>query len=41
MAPPEKQATDAATDSYTLELTLEELAFLRLLLTNATVRPPS
>jgi len=27
------------TDSFTLELTLEELAFLRLLLTNATVQP--
>ncbi len=26
-------------ETYTLELTLEEMAFLRLLLTNATVQP--
>ena len=28
-----------AAETYTLELTLEEMAFLRLLLTNATVQP--
>jgi hypothetical protein len=36
MAADEKQAV---TDVYTLELTLEEMAFLRLVLTNATIQP--
>ena len=30
---------EASSDSYTLELTLEEMAFLRLVLTNATIQP--
>jgi hypothetical protein len=30
---------EASPDSYTLELTLEEMAFLRLVLTNATIQP--
>jgi hypothetical protein len=29
----------AAHESYTIELTLEEMAFLRLILTNATIQP--
>ena len=28
-----------AAETYTLELTLEEMGFLRLILTNATVQP--
>jgi hypothetical protein len=36
MAADKKQAV---TDVYTLELTLEEMAFLRLVLTNATIQP--
>jgi hypothetical protein len=30
---------DRAHGTYTIELTLEEMGFLRLLLTNATVQP--
>ena len=30
---------DTAAGTFTLELTLEEMGFLRLLLTNATVQP--
>ena len=30
---------EASHESYTLELTLEEMAFLRLVLTNATIQP--
>lgn len=30
---------DGVPNSFTLELTLEEMGFLRLLLTNATVQP--
>jgi hypothetical protein len=30
---------DAVAGTFTLELTLEEMAFLRLILTNATVQP--
>jgi hypothetical protein len=33
------QGADAAAGTFTLELTLEEMAFLRLILTNATVQP--
>jgi hypothetical protein len=29
----------ASPESFTVELTLEEMAFLRLILTNATVQP--
>jgi hypothetical protein len=29
----------APPESYTIELTLEEMAFLRLILTNATIQP--
>jgi hypothetical protein len=41
MASTDKQAPDsaAAPETFTLELTLEEMAFLRLILTNATVQP--
>ena len=41
MASTDEQATGAgvAPQSFTLELTLEEMAFLRLILTNATVQP--
>jgi hypothetical protein len=41
MASTDEQAagTAAASQSFTLELTLEEMAFLRLILTNATVQP--
>ena len=41
MAAQKKHAVDPAAppDSFTLDLTLEEMAFLRLLLTNATVQP--
>ena len=36
----EEQHTVASPpDTFTLELTLEEMGFLRLLLTNATVQP--
>jgi hypothetical protein len=35
MASPDPQAGE----TYTLELTLEEMGFLRLILTNATVQP--
>jgi hypothetical protein len=30
---------DGVPESFTLELTLEEMGFLRLLLTNATIQP--
>lgn len=33
------QGADTAAEFFTLELTLEEMAFLRLILTNATVQP--
>jgi hypothetical protein len=41
MASPEKQAagSHAAPETFTVELTLDEMAFLRLILTNATVQP--
>jgi hypothetical protein len=41
MASSNKQAagSDVTPDAFTIELTLEEMAFLRLLLTNATVQP--
>ena len=41
MASSNKQAagSDVTPDTFTIELTLEEMAFLRLLLTNATVQP--
>jgi hypothetical protein len=41
MASSDKQAavSDVTPDMFTIELTLEEMAFLRLLLTNATVQP--
>ena len=41
MAYTDKQAptSDPASGIFTLELTLEEMAFLRLILTNATVQP--
>ena len=42
MASPEQQAADSAPqvpETFTLELTLEEMGFLRLILTNATVQP--
>jgi hypothetical protein len=35
MASPKQQADE----TFTLELTLEEMGFLRLILTNATVQP--
>ena len=35
----EQQPVTAVPDTFTLELTLEEMGFLRLLLTNATVQP--
>ena len=35
----EKTQHDRTLEPYTLELTLEEMAFLRLVLTNATVQP--
>ena len=37
MATDKQQAV--GSDAYTLELTLEEMAFLRLILTNATIQP--
>jgi hypothetical protein len=41
MASPEKQAagSNTAPETFTVELTLDEMAFLRLILTNATVQP--
>jgi hypothetical protein len=41
MASSEKQAaaSKVAPETFTLELTLEEMGFLRLILTNATVQP--
>jgi hypothetical protein len=36
---PEQPAVSAVPETFTLELTLEEMGFLRLLLTNATVQP--
>jgi hypothetical protein len=41
MASSNKQAagSDVTPDTFTIELTLEEMAFLRLILTNATVQP--
>ena len=41
MASPDKQPAGptAVPESFTIELTLEEMAFLRLILTNATVQP--
>lgn len=39
MAYTDKQAPGATPGLFTLELTLEEMAFLRLILTNATVQP--
>jgi hypothetical protein len=40
MALPDDEATrDVVPDRFTLELTLEEMGFLRLILTNATVQP--
>ena len=35
----EQPRVSALPDTFTLELTLEELGFLRLLLTNASVQP--
>jgi hypothetical protein len=35
----EQPAVTAVPETFTLELTLEEMGFLRLLLTNATVQP--
>jgi hypothetical protein len=35
----EQPAISSVPDTFTLELTLEEMGFLRLLLTNATVQP--
>jgi hypothetical protein len=35
----EPQGTQELPDSFTLELTLQEMGFLRLLLTNATIQP--
>jgi hypothetical protein len=41
MASPDKHAagSEAAPETFTVELTLEEMGFLRLILTNATVQP--
>ena len=41
MASTDKQApgSDVTPETFTVELTLEEMAFLRLILTNATVQP--
>jgi hypothetical protein len=41
MASPEKQGPgpSALPETFTVELTLEEMGFLRLILTNATVQP--
>lgn len=35
----QEQPVAAVPETFTLELTLEEMGFLRLLLTNATVQP--
>ena len=35
----EQPAVSAVPETFTLELTLEEMGFLRLLLTNVTVQP--
>jgi hypothetical protein len=35
----EADPQDAAPELFTLELSLEEMAFLRLVLTNATIQP--
>ena len=35
----EQPAVTAARENFTLELSLEEMGFLRLLLTNASVQP--
>jgi hypothetical protein len=35
----EQPTISSPPDTFTLELTLEEMGFLRLLLTNATVQP--
>ena len=37
--PPANRLVAAVPETFTLELTLEEMGFLRLLLTNATVQP--
>jgi hypothetical protein len=37
--PDEQPPVTAVPETFTLELTLEEMGFLRLLLTNATVQP--
>src|SRR5215212_5631985 len=39
MSAPQTQPLQQLPDAYTLELTPQELAFLRLLVTNATVQP--
>jgi hypothetical protein len=41
MASPEQRAagSEVAPETFTVELTLEEMGFLRLILTNATVQP--
>lgn len=36
---PDQPSVSAVPETFTLELTLEEMGFLRLLLTNATVQP--
>jgi hypothetical protein len=38
-SPKEQPAVAAVPETFPLELTLEEIAFLRLLVTNATVQP--
>jgi hypothetical protein len=38
-AKPEEPAAAPQPETYTLALTLEEMGFLRLLLTNATIQP--
>ena len=35
----QRQPVAAVPETFTVELTLEEMGFLRLLLTNATVQP--
>ena len=35
----QRQPVAAVPETFTIELTLEEMGFLRLLLTNATVQP--
>jgi hypothetical protein len=41
MASPDKRASagSVAPETFTVEFTLEEMGFLRLILTNATVQP--